>query len=74
MLVYTYLTTSRLSDAKQRNQTVRHHRYNNEQVTAMLESPYMWIEQLRAAAKQRGLSVTSVTPIADVLPLLRGTV
>lgn len=52
---------------------MRRQRYTDEQVAAMLTSG-QWLhyaEAIRTAAKERGLPVTSVTPLADVAVLLR---
>ena len=46
-------------------------RYTNSSVLAMCLAPWQWTDQLRAAASQRKLSTTSVTPISEVVVALR---
>ena len=47
-------------------------RYTDEQVREMLKNAAMWLEPLRDAAKERGMEISSVTPIGKVLTFLRG--
>jgi hypothetical protein len=46
-------------------------KYTNVQVRDMLANAYYFYEPLRAAAKERGFTGTSVTPIGDVIKYLR---
>jgi|SRR5580692_5773417 hypothetical protein len=50
----------------------QHYRYTDEQVEAMLKNASMWLEPLRAAAKERGMKILSVTPIGKIIAFLRG--
>jgi hypothetical protein len=49
-------------------------RYSDSAVLAMCGNASLWLVQLRNAAKQRKLPCTSVTPISDVVALLRGSI
>jgi hypothetical protein len=46
-------------------------KYTDSQVIAMCSAPWQWSDQLRAAAKQRKLAITSVTSIVDVVKALK---
>ena len=46
-------------------------KYTNVQVRDMLNSSYYFMPQLRVAAKQRGFTGTSITPIGEVIAYLR---
>ncbi len=56
---------------RQRRQ--RHRRYTDQQVHDMCAAPWQWAEQLRVAAAGRGLFMSSVTPISDVVVALRAS-
>lgn len=47
--------------------------YTDAMIAAMCDAPWYWEAQIRAAAKQRNVKVTSVTPLADVVRGLRAT-
>jgi hypothetical protein len=50
---------------------IKPRRYSSEQVRGMLQNSVYFIEQLRHAAKERGFTGSSVTPIDTVISFLR---
>lgn len=47
--------------------------YTDAMIAAMCDSRIYWAAELRQAAKQRKLSITSVTPLNDIVDALRAT-
>lgn len=47
--------------------------YTDAMIAAMCDAPWYWDAQIREAAKQRHVNITSVTPLADVIRALKAT-
>ncbi len=48
-------------------------KYTDSQIRNMTEAPWQWSDQLRQEAKRRKLAVSSVTPLTEVVNLLRAS-
>jgi hypothetical protein len=48
-------------------------KYTDSQLRSMTEVPWMWSDQLRDEAERRNLAVTLVTPLTEVVSLLKAS-
>lgn len=48
-------------------------KYTDGQLRSMMENPWMWRDELRKEARQRKIAVTVVTPMTEVVSLLRAS-
>ncbi len=48
-------------------------KYTDAQIRDMTQTPWRWPDQLRREAKRRKLAVSSVTPLPEVVHLLRAS-